>query len=45
MNLGVDEQTADEYACRMEHDVCGQSFEAIKAHKQKYSLAVHVGCS
>ena len=32
MNLGVDEKTATEDACRMEHYISDRSFEAIKAH-------------
>ena len=30
--LGVDEQTAVEDACRIEHVVSAKSFKAIKAH-------------
>ncbi|MBQ3704013.1 MAG: metal-dependent transcriptional regulator [Oscillospiraceae bacterium] len=32
MNLGVDEKTAAEDACRIEHYISDTSFEAIKAH-------------
>lgn len=32
MNLGVDEKTATEDACKMEHDISRKSFEAIKRH-------------
>ncbi len=32
MKLGVDERTAAEDACKMEHDISDQSFEAIKNH-------------
>ncbi len=35
MRLGVDEKTATEDACKMEHDISDQSFEAIKRHVQK----------
>ena len=28
--IGVDEETAEEDACRMEHDISPQSFEALK---------------
>lgn len=35
--LGVDPQTAAEDACRMEHVISNESFEAIKAHAEKYS--------
>ena len=36
MNLGVDEKTATEDACRIEHYISDQSFDAIKAHMSKY---------
>ncbi len=36
MNLGVDEQTATEDACRIEHYISDKSFDAIKAHMNKY---------
>lgn len=36
MNLGVDEETATEDACRMEHYISDRSFEAIKAHMLQY---------
>ena len=36
MNLGVDEKTATEDACRMEHYISDRSFEAIKAHMRQY---------
>jgi len=32
VGLGVDEETAAEDACRLEHDISDQSFEAIKRH-------------
>lgn len=32
MQLGVDEETAAEDACRMEHIISDKSFEAIKSH-------------
>lgn len=34
--LGVDPETAAEDACRMEHVISNESFEAIKNHAQKY---------
>lgn len=34
--LGVDEQTAKEDACRIEHVISQQSFDKIKEHCQKY---------
>jgi len=37
MQLGVDEETASEDACRMEHDISDKSFEAIKQHIQGYN--------
>ncbi|MBO4560172.1 MAG: metal-dependent transcriptional regulator [Lachnospiraceae bacterium] len=36
MNLGVDEETASEDACRIEHYISDKTFEAIKAHMNKY---------
>ncbi len=36
MNLGVDEETATEDACRIEHYISDKSFDAIKAHMAKY---------
>ncbi len=36
MNLGVDEETAAEDACRIEHYISDQTFDAIKAHMKKY---------
>lgn len=35
MELGVDEQTATEDACRIEHYISDRSFDAIKAHMTK----------
>ena len=32
MKLGVDEKTAAEDACKMEHDISDESFEAIRRH-------------
>lgn len=32
VQLGVDEETAAEDACKMEHDISEKSFEAIKKH-------------
>lgn len=32
VHLGVDRQTAAEDACKMEHDISDESFEAIKRH-------------
>ena len=36
MNIGVDEKTATEDACRIEHYISEKTFEAIKAHVKKY---------
>lgn len=36
MSLGIDEKTATEDACRMEHVISDQSFEAIKKHYLYY---------
>ena len=36
INLGVDEKTAKEDACRMEHDISDKAWEAIKNHVMKY---------
>lgn len=38
LHLGVDEQTAREDACKIEHDLSDQTFEAIKAHAAKGRL-------
>lgn len=34
MKLGVDEETAREDACKIEHDLSQQSFEAIRRHAE-----------
>lgn len=36
MRLGVDENTAAEDACKIEHDISAESFEAIKRHVSEY---------
>ena len=36
MDLGVDEKTATEDACRIEHYISDTTFDAIKAHMLKY---------
>lgn len=36
INLGVDEQTAADDACRVEHYISDTTFDAIKAHVKKY---------
>ena len=35
INLGVDETTATEDACRVEHYISDKTFDAIKAHMMK----------
>ena len=35
MRLGVDEETASADACRMEHVISDQSFQAIRRHAEK----------
>ena len=34
--LGVDEKTAEEDACKIEHDISDESFEAIKNHVREH---------
>ena len=36
MNLGVDEETASEDACRIEHYISDKTFDAIKAHMKQH---------
>lgn len=36
-NLGVSEETARVDACKIEHDLSDESFEAIRAHMKHYS--------
>lgn len=37
VRLGVDKNTAVEDACKMEHDISDETFEALKHHANKYS--------
>ena len=37
ISLGVSPETAAEDACRLEHDLSDESFDAIKAHVLRYS--------
>lgn len=37
VRLGVDRETAAADACRMEHVISNETFEAMKAHLMKYS--------
>ena len=36
MALGIDEKTAEQDACKMEHDISQQTFDAICAHAAKH---------
>ena len=36
MALGVDEETAAEDACKIEHDISEKSLEAIRTHMKRY---------
>ena len=36
VGLGVDEQTAADDACKIEHVISARSFDAIRAHTEKY---------
>ena len=36
INLGVDEKTASEDACRIEHYISDKTFDAIKAHIKEH---------
>ena len=40
MNLGVDEKTAYEDSCKIEHDISDLSFQAIKKHVNRYGSSV-----
>ncbi|MCR5802005.1 MAG: metal-dependent transcriptional regulator [Lachnospiraceae bacterium] len=37
MSIGVDEKTASEDACRVEHYISDKTFNAIKAHVKEHS--------
>lgn len=37
IRLGVDKNTAVEDACKMEHDISDETFEALKRHANQYS--------
>lgn len=37
VRLGVDKNTAVEDACKMEHDISDETFEALKRHANQYS--------
>ncbi len=36
IDLGVDEKTATDDACRIEHYISDETFNAVKAHMEKY---------
>ena len=38
MRLGVDEKTATEDACKMEHDLSDETFEKILAHAREHGV-------
>ena len=38
MAIGVDEDTASEDACRIEHVISDRTFEAIKEHMQQHGM-------
>ena len=40
MDLGVDEKTATEDACRIEHYISDKTFEAVKRHMAQYGHSV-----
>ena len=37
MTMGIDEKTATEDACRIEHVISDKTFEAMKQHAEKYT--------
>ena len=39
MSLGVDEETAAEDACKLEHHISAKSFSALKAHAEQYHFS------
>ena len=41
--LGVDKKTAVSDACKMEHDISDESFEAIRKHIEEYRREVYTG--
>ena len=44
INLGVDPEVAAEDACKIEHHISDQSFEAIKRHAMENAKASGSGC-
>ena len=41
IGIGVDEKTAAEDACRLEHNISAQSFDKLKKHIRKYHNTNH----
>ena len=41
INIGVDEKTASEDACRIEHYISDKTFDAIKAHMKEHEVLIH----
>lgn len=39
VNLGIDEKTASEDACKIEHDISDKTFNALKRHLKKIQAA------
>ena len=43
IGIGVDEKTAAEDACKLEHDISSESFDKLKKHiKEKHVAAENV---
>ena len=38
MAMGIDEKTATEDACRIEHVISDKTFDAMKQHTEKYTI-------
>ena len=38
MAMGIDEKTATEDACRIEHVISDKTFDAMKQHAEKYTI-------
>ena len=38
MAMGIDEKTATEDACRIDHVISDKTFEAMKQHTEKYTI-------
>ena len=45
INLGVDEETATEDACRIEHYISEKTFSALKAHISRHHNACNFLCA